>query len=169
MSELTLTLLRLAFLTLLWVLVVVTVLVLRRDLKAPREARPLVPAGPRTAGRDRAVTGGVAAGAKPAKAPKRRGGPRSLVVVEGPLAGTVIPLGTAPVTIGRAPDSTLVLDDDYASNNHAVVNLVEGRWVVRDLGSTNGTWIGRTRLTGPAELTVGQQLRVGRTTLELRK
>lgn len=165
MSELTLTLLRLAFLTLLWVLVIVTVLVLRRDLRAPREARPLVPVGPRAAvpARDAAKP------AKPGKAPKKRGGPRSLVVVEGPLSGTVIPLGTAPVTIGRAPDSTLVLDDDYASNNHAVVNLVEGRWVVRDLGSTNGTWIGRTRLTMPAELTVGQQLRVGRTTLELRK
>ncbi len=168
MSELTLTLLRLAFLTLLWVLVIVTVLVLRRDLKAPREARPLVPVGQR-ASAARRDPGIGRAPAKPAKPPKKRGGPRSLVVVEGPLAGTVIPLGTAPVTIGRAPDSTLVLDDDYASNNHAVVNLVEGRWVVRDLGSTNGTWIGRTRLTSPAELTVGQQLRVGRTTLELRK
>lgn len=168
MSELTLTLLRLALLVLLWVLVIVTVLVLRRDLKAPREARPLVPIGPRTGqGRDPGIR--AAAPAKAARAPKKRGGPRSLVVIEGPLAGTVIPLGTAPITIGRAPDSTLVLDDDYASNSHAVVNLVEGRWVVRDLGSTNGTWIGRTRLTAPAELTVGQQLRVGRTTLELRK
>ena len=83
--------------------------------------------------------------------------------------GPVAPGGTAQITIGRAPDSTLVLDDDYASNNHAALSLVEGRWVVRDLGSTNGTWIGRTRLTAPAELIVGQQLRVGRTTLELRK
>ncbi len=169
MSELALTLLRLTFLVLLWVLVLVTVLVLRRDLKAPRDARPLAPA--RGGGLPPAPTAPAApAPVKPRKpARARRGGPGSLAVVEGPLTGTVIPLGTAPVTIGRAADSTLVLDDEYASNNHARLALVDGRWVVQDLGSTNGTWIGRTRLTAPTELTVGQQVRVGRTTLELRK
>lgn len=162
MSELALTVMRLGFLLLLWLLVLAVVLVLRRDLKAPRDARPLVP-----------VTGRAAKPRSPGKAPKapkpKRRGPGSLVVVEGALTGTVIPLGTAPVTLGRAPDSTLVLDDDYASNNHAQLSLVEGSWVVQDLGSTNGTWIGRTRLTGPTALQLGQQLRVGRTTLELRK
>jgi hypothetical protein len=162
MSELSLTALRLGFLLLLWVLVLVTVAALRRDLKAPRDARPLVATTrPAPAARP----------ARPAKPPKaRRGaGARKLVVVEGALTGTVIPLGTAAVTLGRAPDSTVVLDDDYASNNHAQVALVDGQWVVQDLGSTNGTWIGRTRLTGPTALVLGQQVRVGRTTLELRK
>ncbi len=42
MSELLLTLLRLGFLALIWLLVVVTIIVLRRDLRAPRDARPLV-------------------------------------------------------------------------------------------------------------------------------
>ena len=110
---------------------------------------------------------------KPAKPPRssraRRRTPSSLVVVEGPLTGTAIPLGTAPVTVGRAPDSTLVLDDDYASNDHAVFTLVDGHWTVEDRGSTNGTWIGRSRLTAPTRLEAGQQVRVGRTTLELRK
>ena len=90
-------------------------------------------------------------------------------MVEGPLASTVIPLGTADVTIGRAPDSTLVLDDDYASNAHARISLVNGNWVVTDLGSTNGTWVDRNRITGPTPLTVGRQLKVGRTVLELRR
>jgi pSer/pThr/pTyr-binding forkhead associated (FHA) protein len=162
-SELVLTLLRLGFLALVWMLVIVSVLVLRRDLRAPRDARLLVPvkgAAPTSAPKQ----------PKPAKAPKAaRSGPRSLVVVDGPLSGTVIPLGTADVTIGRAPDSTLVLDDDYASNNHARITLSNGQWVVSDLGSTNGTWVDRMRITTPTTLSVGHQLKVGRTVLELRK
>ena len=163
MSELVLTLLRLGFLLLLWGLVLVTVLVLRRDLRAPRDARPLVAtAAPR----------GNTKGAKPEKAAKpkaAKSGVRSLVVVEGPLTGTTIPLGTADVTIGRAPDATIVLDDDYASTAHAKLSLINGTWVVSDLGSTNGTWIDRQRITTPTQLAVGNQLKVGRTVLELRK
>ncbi|MBI1377917.1 MAG: FHA domain-containing protein [Frankiales bacterium] len=166
MSELVLTLLRLGFLVLLWSLVLVTVVVLRRDLRAPRDARPLVAAPvPRTSGRP--AKAAKPRTEKPAK--PSRTGPRSLVVVEGPLAGTVIPLGTADVTLGRAPDSTLVLDDDYASNNHSRISQVNGSWVVTDLGSTNGTWVDRARISTPTPLAVGQQLKVGRTVLELRR
>ena len=163
MSELLLTLIRLGFLALIWLLVVVTVVVLRRDLRAPRDARPLV------------ATGAASANArppkasKPEKAPKVKTGPRQLVVIEGPLTGTVIPLGTADVTIGRAPSSTLVLDDDYASNAHSRLTLSGGTWVVSDLGSTNCTWIDRTRITAPTPLAIGHTLKVGRTVLELRK
>ena len=163
MSELVLTLLRLGFLLLIWGLVLVTVLVLRRDLRAPRDARPLVAEPvPKQAKAPKPE--------KPAKAPKApRSGVRSLVVVEGALAGTVVPLGAADVTIGRAPDSTIVLDDDYASNAHARLSLVNGTWVVSDLGSTNGTWIDRQRIVAPTQLLVGHQLKVGRTVLELRR
>ena len=163
MSELLLTLLRLGFLLLIWLLVVVTILVLRRDLRAPRDARPLVAAPvPRSTTRP-------AKAPRPERASKVRSGPRQLVVVEGPLTGTVIPLGTADVTIGRAPSSTLVLDDDYASNNHSRLSLSNGTWIVSDLGSTNGTWVDRSRITSPTPLTVGHTLKVGRTVLELRK
>ena len=163
MSELVLSLLRLGFLALIWLLVLVAIAVLRRDLRAPRDARPLVPVP---------IAVPAARTPKPARPPKEKAsksGLRSLVVVEGPLASTVIPLGTADVTIGRAPDSTLVLDDDYASNAHARISLVNGNWVVTDLGSTNGTWVDRNRITGPTPLTVGRQLKVGRTVLELRR
>ena len=155
------------FLVLIWTFVLITVIVLRRDLRAPRDARPLVAIPmPRTT----ASAGKAPRPAKPAK-PSRaaRSGPRSLVVLEGPLAGTVIPLGSADVTLGRAPDSTLVLDDDYASNEHSRVTLSNGDWIVSDLGSTNGTYVDRTRITGPTPLAVGQKLKVGRTVLELRK
>ena len=163
MSELVLTLLRLGFLALIWLFVLVTVLVLRRDLRAPRDARPLVPATAAVAPRR------PARAPKPEKPPKAKNGPRSLVVVEGPLAGTVIPLGAADVTIGRAPDSTIVLDDDYASNHHSRLSLANGTWVVTDLGSTNGTWVDRSRISGPTPFTIGHQLKVGRTVLELRR
>ena len=167
MSELVLTLLRLGFLALIWVLVLVAVAVLRRDLRAPRDARPLVvAAAPRTAS-VRPAKPPKPSKADKAKTPKASG--RSLVVIEGPLAGTVIPLGAADISIGRAPDSTLVLDDDYASYNHARISLVNGTWVVSDLGSTNGTWVDRTRITGATPLAPGHQLKVGRTVLELRR
>lgn len=153
MSELVLTLLRFGFLALLWVFVLGTVAVLRRDLAASAD------------------TGLALPGSRPAKRPGRpsRTRPRSLVVVHGSLQGTVLPLGTTPITIGRAPDCALVLDDDYASGQHARLYQADGRWVVEDLGSTNGTWISRTRITGPTVLELGAPLRIGRTVIELRK
>ena len=62
-----------------------------------------------------------------------------LVVTEGPLAGSEIPLEGNQITLGRAPDSTLVIDDDYASSRHARIYEAEGAWVVEDLGSTPQT------------------------------
>ena len=159
------TLLRLAFLGALWLFIIITVIALRRDLVQPREARP-------------ATARSSARPAKPAKPPKPARQPKaskhaksgpSLVVVEGPLASTVIPLGTAQVTIGRAPDSTLVIDDDYASSRHARVYPGDDGWIVEDLGSTNGTWIDRTRITSPTVLPPGVPLRIGRTTLQLQR
>mgnify|MGYP006277171235 CR=1 FL=1 len=159
MSELALTLLRIGFLVALWVFVIVTIIVLRRDLRQPAEAKP-------TSTRP----------VKPPKPPKAPKAPKpvktkglSLVVTEGPLAGTVVPLGTEQVTLGRAPDSTLVIDDDYASSRHARIYPSEGAWFVEDLGSTNGTWIDRSRITSPTVLPAGTPLRIGRTTLQLQK
>ncbi len=161
MSELALTLVRLGFLTLLWVFVLVTVFALRRDLRQPAESRP---AGrqPRPAKAPRQPKP-----AKVAKQPKTKG--TKLVVIEGPLEGTIVPLDTEQITIGRAPDSTLVIDDDYASSRHARIYPAEGSWVVEDLGSTNGTWIDRSRITAPTVLPVGAPLRIGRTTLQVQK
>jgi pSer/pThr/pTyr-binding forkhead associated (FHA) protein len=160
-SELALTLVRLGFLALLWIFVLVTVLVLRRDLRQPAEARPT--------GRERreARAPRPPKPTKVAKKAKVKGS--KLVVIEGPLNGTVVPLGTVQITIGRAPDSTLVIDDDYASSRHARIYPSEGSWVVEDLGSTNGTWIDRSRITAPTVLPVGAPLRVGRTTLQIQK
>ena len=161
MSELALTLIRLGFLALLWAFVLTTVLILRRDLTAPAEARP---AGrSQREGRDDSAPKTT----KVAMQAKVKG--TKLVVIEGPLKDTVIPLGTEQITIGRAPDSTLIIDDDYASSRHARIYPAEGSWIVEDLGSTNGTWIDRSRITSPTVLQVGAPLRVGRTTLQIQK
>jgi pSer/pThr/pTyr-binding forkhead associated (FHA) protein len=161
MTELALTVIRLVFLIVLWGLVLIAVGVLRRDLRAPREARPLAVAS----------RGGEPTRPKPAKTPKAgKSGPRTLLITGGALEGTVIPLGTSPITLGRAPESTVVLDDDYASNRHARLTPAEGgRWIVEDLGSTNGTWLDRARITTPMAVPLGVPIKVGRTTLELRK
>jgi pSer/pThr/pTyr-binding forkhead associated (FHA) protein len=162
MSELTLTVLRLGFLVLLWTFVLTLAGVMRADLFGPRVARQKAP---KAAGR-----------AAPPKQPKaqksksgRRGQARTLTVLEGSLAGTSITLGTAPITIGRSSDCTVVIDDDYASNHHARISPHEGDWVIEDLGSTNGTYVQRTRVTGPLRVPLGTPIRIGKTVLELRK
>lgn len=87
----------------------------------------------------------------------------------GPLAGTSLRLDEAPVTIGRANDCTLVLDDDYASGHHARLFPREGRWYVEDLGSTNGTYLDRTKVTAAVAAPAGVPIRVGKTIVELRR
>jgi hypothetical protein len=167
MSELTLTLLRLGFLALLWLLVFSILAVLRRDLFGTRIVRRT----PRPAG-GAPVAGPVAtapAGARRPRTTDGRPGLRTLVVTEGSLRGTTLSLGQAPVLIGRAPESTLVLDDDFASARHARIFPQDGEWFVEDLGSTNGTFIGSTRVSDPVRLEAGAPVRVGRTVLELRR
>ena len=73
------------------------------------------------------------------------------------------------MTLGRATDSTLVLDDDYASNKHARIYPSDGQWLVEDLGSTNGTYLDRDRVHGPTPVPLGVPIRIGKTVFELRK
>ena len=164
MSELTLTIIRLGFLAVLWLFVLTAVSVMRSDLFGRRTAtrstrrRPAAPA-PRA---DRAP--------KPAKPPKgRRGVPSSLVVTQGALSGTTVRLADQPVTLGRSQDSTIVLDDDYVSSRHARFFPREGQWLVEDMGSTNGTYLDRAKVTEPTPVKIGMPVRIGKTVVELRK
>ena len=161
MSEFTLTLLRLGYLALLWILVLSVVAVLRSDLFGTRITRRPAPSTP-----GRGVT--APAAARPRESEDRRS-PHTLVVTEGSLKGTSLALGQAAILIGRAPECTLVLEDDYASNRHARLFLDSGTWLVEDLGSTNGTYLGRSKVESPTPVEVGTPVRVGRTVLELRR
>jgi pSer/pThr/pTyr-binding forkhead associated (FHA) protein len=95
--------------------------------------------------------------------------PSVLVVTQGALSGTSIRLGEAPVTMGRSQDSTIVLDDDYVSSRHARIFPQDGQWYVEDMGSTNGTYLDRTKVTSPTPVKIGVPIRVGKTSVELRK
>ena len=75
----------------------------------------------------------------------------------------------ASVTIGRAPECELRIEDTYASQQHARVFGKGSTWYVEDLGSTNGTFVNEQRLAAPAMLTAGDRIRVGTTVLELRR
>ncbi len=160
MSELTLTIIRLGFLAVLWLFVLTTVSVMRSDLFGRRVAA-------RPAHRPPAQVPRQARPAKPAKG--KRGVPTQLVVTQGALAGATVRLGEAPVTLGRAPDSTIVLDDDYASSRHARFFPHDGQWLVEDLGSTNGTYLERNKVTSATPVKIGVPVRIGKTVVELRK
>ena len=166
MSELTITLLRLGYLVLLWVFVLSAIAVLRRDL-APRGAPRASKAERRRAEAAPAPTPSAGAPAAAAPAPARRGGPTRLVVTTGPLAGTTLPLSSASILIGRSPGCTLVLDDDYSSSRHARIFPQGDQWYVEDLGSTNGTFIGDTQVSGPVLLAPGVGVRIGQSVVEL--
>ncbi|CAL9436986.1 FHA domain-containing protein FhaB [Nocardiopsis dassonvillei] len=168
MSNLTLILIKIVYLAGLWLFVLTAIGVIRTDLfgskKKPR--RKPRPAAPR---RDRDPSPSYSS-AQPARPPRaRRNEPTALVVTQGSLKGTSVDLASQPILIGRAPDSTLVITDDYASGRHARVYSDNGRWFVEDLNSTNGTYLGQQKLNRPQPITVGQPIRIGKTVLELRK
>ena len=143
----------------LWLFVVTALSVMRTDIFGAR-------------GACKANKAAKAAAARPvSKQPKQprsqRGTPHKLIVTGGALTGTSLSLTEAGVSVGRSPDSTLVLSDDYASTRHARVPD-NGQWYVEDLGSTNGTYLDRAKVNGPTAVPLGVPIRIGKTVLELR-
>ncbi|GHB24710.1 FHA domain-containing protein [Streptomyces viridiviolaceus] len=170
MSELTLTVMRLGFLAVLWLFVIVAVQVIRSDLFGTRVTQR---GSRRDAGRAQQQ---ATRQAPPQQRQQQSGGrgrrnaPTKLVVTEGTLTGTTVALQGQTITLGRAHDSTIVLDDDYASSRHArIYPDRDGQWIVEDLGSTNGTYLDRSRLTSPTPISLGAPIRIGKTVIELRK
>jgi hypothetical protein len=94
--------------------------------------------------------------------------PQRLLVTSGNSAGTSIGLTGQQIIIGRADGATLMLNDDYVSTLHARLFPQGGQWIVEDLGSTNGTYLDRQKVTQPTPVSPGAPLRIGRTILELR-
>ncbi len=171
MSELTLTVIRLGLLALLWIFVFSVVGVLRGDLYGTRVLTRGKTGSPRRPAREpvaSAVPGHRPDRPKASRASSRRI-PTTLTVTEGSLAGTTLSLMDSGVLLGRNPECTLVLDDDFASGRHARIFRRDGGWFVEDLGSTNGTFLESSRLTEPKPVEVGSTLRIGKTIFELRK
>lgn len=199
MSEVTLLLLRIGFLLVLWFFVFAVVYSLRADLfgvrarKLPETGegatpRAHVPPGvpvapPQLAGfAAAAAVASVTGGAAPAQPPSPGGGNGEsfggkattstvsrIVITTGPKSGLELPLGTDPLTIGRSSEAGLVIRDDYTSSHHARLVLWGEQWMVQDLDSTNGTWLGGKRIASPVPVSIGEPIKVGATTFELRK
>ncbi|MDF2826063.1 MAG: hypothetical protein K0R68_3471, partial [Mycobacterium sp.] len=146
---------RVGFLLLLWLFIWSVLRILRTDIYAPTGAVMVK--------RGLALRGTLL----PSRG-QRRNTPRQLVVTEGALAGTRIQLGAQPVLIGRADDSTLVLTDDYSSTRHARLSPRGSEWYVEDLGSTNGTYLDRAKVTTAVRVPIGTPVRIGKTAIELR-
>ncbi|MCD0444371.1 FHA domain-containing protein [Glycomyces sp. A-F 0318] len=158
MPEIVQTVARFGFLVLVWLFVFAAARTITRDLLAQRRPATAGPAGP--------VSAPPASGGR-----GRQQAPQTaqwLVVTTGELSGRRFVLSGQPITIGRAPDSTIVIRDDFASNRHARVVPVDGQWMVEDVGSTNGTYLGRARVTRPTPVPLGVPIRIGRSSFELR-
>ena len=139
MQGLVLQLTRAGFLLLLWLFIWSVLRVLRNDIYAPTGAVM--------------VRRGLPLRGARSPARQHRTTPRYLVVT---------------VLIGRADDSTLVLTDDYASTRHARLSQRGSDWFVEDLGSTNGTYLDRSKVTTAVRVPIGTPVHVGKTVIELR-
>jgi len=151
--QLVLTVLKYTFLALLYLFLARAVRVIYLDLMGPRVPRPQK--------QQRAPS------AEPAR--KKRSNPRMLVVSEPDREDRTYPLEGEPVTIGRGESCRVVLGDTYASAFHARVYPQDGGWYVEDMGSTNGTYLNRMKVTEPVPINLGDQIRIGKTTLEARR
>lgn len=156
MSELAFSLGRFGFIALLWLFIFFIIRAVRLDMTPSESRNPVLF---RRRAREQAPS---------APTRGRRRGATRLVITEGPLAGSTVPLTPTSITIGRSPSCTLVLEDSYASSQHARIFPGEASWWLEDLGSTNGTTLGGAPVHGTVELPMGVPVRIGQTTLELR-
>jgi hypothetical protein len=157
-SEQLLTILKLCLLVLLYLFFLRVLRAVWAEVKAPR---PAVVAGGAPAGRVQPAK------VKEKKAKRPRGTATQLTVVNPPAQrGRSFPLGQE-LSVGRAAGCVITLDDTFVSQLHARVFQQDGQTFVEDLGSTNGTYLNGSKVSGPMVMSRGDQLRVGDTVMEL--
>jgi hypothetical protein len=173
-SELALFIVRVGFLAVLWIFIFSIISVIRADLFGQKVVRrvttanaPKVVSSPTSAsasgnfGSANPATGSLTMDANGINATK-------LSIIEGDRAGQSIALDKRELTIGRSEDSDLVIDDEFASTNHAKLILTNNDWLIQDLNSTNGTFLDGARVGTPAVLRLNTPVRIGKTVFELR-
>lgn len=161
MSELALFLVRTGFLVLLWIFIFSIISVIRTDLFGQKVVSRVAQANVPAVFSSPAVTATGTTQSPELKATK-------LVVTAGDKVGTEIALAGRQLTIGRAGDSDLIVDDEYASTHHAKLVFINGDWLIQDLDSTNGTFLDGQKVGTPLPVAMNTQVRVGQTTFELR-
>ena len=86
--------------------------------------------------------------------------PSQLIGLQGRLASQVVALGDAPLTFGRSPDNSIVIDSARASRRHAEIRSSGAAYILTDLGSANGTFVNGQRLAAPHPLRPGDVLQI---------
>ena len=155
MSVAVLTIFKLVLLVMLYVFIYRAVRTIIADLYGPRRRQSR--SSPRSAP------------APDAGSRRSRRPPRELVVHPPEGRPTVLQLDRERVTIGRSERVTVPVDDVYVSDEHALIAENDGDWTVRDLGSTNGTYLNGAKVTQPTPVSAGDQVRIGKTRIEVRR
>lgn len=164
MSELALFLVRTGFLAVLWIFIFSIISVIRADLFGQKVVSRVA-----SANAPKVVSSPVSPNAPGSLMMEANGSSATkLVIVDGDKAGQVLPLDRRELTLGRAEDSDLVVDDEFASTNHAKLVLINNDWLIQDLNSTNGTFLDGSRVGTPAVVKLNTPVRVGKTVFELR-
>lgn len=154
MPDLVLDLLKYVFLIMLYIFVARAVRAIVLELRA-------------APGQGAARVGGAQASRTASRRAKKA--PRKLTVVAGSsLRGKTFDLANE-LTIGRDDKCHIVLDDTYVSQMHARIFARGEGYVLEDLGSTNGTYLNRKKVNSPMELQRGDQVKVGKSVMEMRK
>jgi hypothetical protein len=167
-SELALFIVRLGFVAVLWIFVFSIISVIRADLfgqkVVSRVAAANAPEVVSTPVGNNAPFGGA-----PTLVSEPTGSTATkLVIIEGDKTGQMVRLERREITLGRSPDSDLIVDDEYASTHHAKLILINNDWLIQDLNSTNGTYLDGSRVGTPAVVKLNTPVRVGKTVFELR-
>lgn len=137
---------RFGLLILLWLFILLVLWAVRRDVVSASGARRQAAA----------------------PAPIKRDKARQLVVVDGPLKGSHMEIASVEdLTLGRADSCDFVLGDDFASSTHARLFRRGSEWFLEDLDSRNGTYVQGLRIDQPERVSVGMDMKMGRTTLRL--
>jgi pSer/pThr/pTyr-binding forkhead associated (FHA) protein len=153
-----LTILKLCFLALLYLFFMRVLRAVWAEMRAPTAAAWA--AVPQQAPAARGWSGGGRAGGN-----AKTGG--RLRVIEPPeTKGQTYDL-VDELTVGRAGGCQITLDDTYVSQLHARVFRRDGQLYVEDLGSTNGTYLNRKKVTAPVAIRKGDRLQIGKTVMEL--
>ena len=156
MSEIALTIIKVAFLALLWLFILSAVSVIRSDLfgktvRASDQPQELETPPPPP---EKSSSGSAVSRAY-------------FTITQGNQAGLSADLAGGVIMIGRGADCQLILDDDYVSTRHARVVSSPNGIYVEDLGSTNGSYVNGQRITAPTTITLADTVRIGKTMMRL--
>lgn len=150
MPPIVLTTLKFLFIALLYLFIARSIRIIYLDLVGPRVPKQQ----------------GQSSGTKPVR--RTKGAPKAVAVLEAGKPERIFSLEDE-LTFGRAEHASVQLDDTYVSTIHTRLFMKDGQWFVEDVGSTNGTYLNRVKVTSPTPIAIGDEVRVGKTIVSVRR